>query len=795
MEKKKTVHLIGNAHLDPVWLWQWQEGFAEIKATFRSALDRMKEFDRFIFTSACGSYYMWIEQSDPAMFEEIRDRVREGRWCLVGGWFLQPDCNIPCGESFARHALITQRYFLEKFGKAATVGYNVDSFGHNGNLPMILKQSRMNAYVFMRPQPFERKFPQNLFLWQSRNGDRVMTYHIPYLYNIDESRTRFFEMIRQLDEPCDQMAFYGVGNHGGGPTVNLLNDMQKNLSEDFVYSNPERYFAEQTEEGLPLITDDLQYHAKGCYSATSEVKALNRATEQALLRTERASILSAHLANTPYPRAELRRAWENLLFHQFHDVLGGCSIMEAFDDARRFYGESLAIADRNSNFALQQISWSIDTIGNANVGSSISTEQAEELGTPVVVFNSLPFAVSMPVHLRKEYGRVIDENGTALPLQAVRDSKTDKYNGHLACLFEARVPALGYATYRFFKTPSEDAVPSPFTVTDTSVANGKVRISFDPESGEMTEYFLLDQQRDLLSAPTRLRLFNDEKSDTWAHELQAYTEETPISVKSNVRIIEKGPVRATVRVEQLFGASRIIRDYSLTANGDEVSVKARIEFREHFGVLKFEYPAAISEPCAICQIPYGWIERANDGTEQVSGDWICIKNATKGLAIATDSKHSFSANGASLLLTALRNAIFADHYGQEIRDEFCEFTEEQMIHRFSYRIFPFVSPADADRRALTLQNPLTAVPETFHRGTLPLSFAGISVSADNLLVTAVKESEDTRATVLRLLECNGTDTEATVTLFGFTFPVAIPKNSVATYRIENGVVTKTDFIE
>ena len=189
---KKNVYLIGNAHLDPVWLWQWQEGFAEIKATFRSALDRMKEFDDFIFTSACGSYYMWIEQIDPAMFEEIRTRVREGRWCLVGGWFLQPDCNIPCGESFARHALITQRYFLEKFGKTATVGYNVDSFGHNGSLPMILRQSRMNAYVFMRPQPFERKFPQNLFLWQSRNGDRVMTYHIPYLYNIDESRKHFF---------------------------------------------------------------------------------------------------------------------------------------------------------------------------------------------------------------------------------------------------------------------------------------------------------------------------------------------------------------------------------------------------------------------------------------------------------------------------------------------------------------------------------------------------------------------------------------------------------------------------
>ena len=113
----KKIHLIGNSHLDPIWLWQWQEGFAEIKATYRAALDRMKDFPDFTFTAACGSYYAWIEQSDPAMFEEIRARVAEGRWCLVGGWWLQPDCNLPTGESFARHALVTQRYFKEKFGK------------------------------------------------------------------------------------------------------------------------------------------------------------------------------------------------------------------------------------------------------------------------------------------------------------------------------------------------------------------------------------------------------------------------------------------------------------------------------------------------------------------------------------------------------------------------------------------------------------------------------------------------------------------------------------------------------
>ena len=161
------IPLIGNAHLDPVWLWRWQEGFSEILATFRSALDRMKDFPDFIFTCACSAYYEWVEEVDPAMFEEIKQRVQEGRWHIVGGWYLQPDCNMPDGESFARHGLIGQRYFKEKFGVTATTGYNVDSFGHNANLPKILKASGMNNYTFMRPYPEEQGRNESLFKWES----------------------------------------------------------------------------------------------------------------------------------------------------------------------------------------------------------------------------------------------------------------------------------------------------------------------------------------------------------------------------------------------------------------------------------------------------------------------------------------------------------------------------------------------------------------------------------------------------------------------------------------------------
>ena len=179
MEKKPEVHLIGNAHLDPIWLWRWQEGCGEVLQTFRSALDRLNEYPDFVFTCSSAAYYRWVEEIDPDMFEEIRARVKEGRWVPVNGWWIQPDCNMPSAESFARQALYSQLYYYEKFGVICHTGYNVDSFGHNYMIPQLLKQSGMDHYVMMRPGPHENpNVPHRLFWWESPDGSRVLTYHI-----------------------------------------------------------------------------------------------------------------------------------------------------------------------------------------------------------------------------------------------------------------------------------------------------------------------------------------------------------------------------------------------------------------------------------------------------------------------------------------------------------------------------------------------------------------------------------------------------------------------------------------
>lgn len=796
----KKVHLIGNSHLDPVWLWTWQEGFAEIKATFKSALDRMREFDDFTFTSACASYYMWIEHSDPAMFREIQERVKEGRWCVVGGWFLQPDCNIPSGESFARHALISQRYFNRVFGRMAEIGYNVDSFGHNGNIPQLLRQARMKNYVFMRPQEHEKKLDQNLFIWESADGSRVTAYRIPFYYNLDERKFDCFEKIRTLDGSCDEMAFYGVGNHGGGATVALLNKMHGELSKDFIYSTPTAFFASQEGKKLPILKEDLQYHAKGCYSAQSEVKQNNRICEKLLLATEKYSTLSKKLMNTPYPAKELTRAWHNTLFNQFHDILGGCCIPEAFEDARRMHGEAKSICDRLLNYATQQISWNVDTIGSHKVGNSISPEQANEIGLPVVVFNPHDHEVTGSVYLRfayhaqQNYDRITDGEGNELPLQKVRDSKTNQDRKY-AKIFEATVPAFGYRVYRLYQKPST-VEENRLEVSANGMQNDFLRVAFDPDTGEMLSLFDKKANKELLAASSSIRLFDDEDYDTWAHKIETYDKEVPVTLKKvSVKAIETGPVRATFRVEQYFGDSYIRRDYSLHATSGVLSVKTKLDFHEKFRILKLCFPVNTKTERAYGKIPFGSIERPVDQTEQVGGDWICLGSCGDGLTVSNDFGYSFDSNKNLLSMTVLRSALFADHYaGEEFRDEFCEFME-QGEHRFSYTLSPFESFSQNERVAEELQTPLWAVRETFHKGTLPTIFEGVSVSAPNVSVSAIKAQEDGRGYILRLYELDGIDTDVTVRLFDRKTTVYVPHNSIKTLWFDEADIIETDFIE
>lgn len=410
MNPSKEIHMIGCAHLDPVWLWPWTEGMSEIKSTFQAALDRLDEFPDFIFTCSSAAYYEWLEEAFPDIFAKIQKYVAEGRWVIVGGWYVQPDVNIPCGEALARHGLYSQRYYLEKFGKICRTGYNLDSFGHSAMLPQLLHKSGMDSYVFSRPRLFENADIPELFTWRSADGSqvtgvRMQAYGGPGFQG--KSRPDLLAdriaMRRDTEGDLPRMYFYGVANHGGGPTIATLKELERIRQKDeyVLYSSPDAYIMTLKDTALPVWEQDLQVHAIGCYTAHLPIKQLNRRAETGLLSAEALGAIAHMALGTPQRRERLKDGWKRVMFNQFHDIICGCCIPEAYRDAAASYGYAQEIANEQANRALQQITWNIDTLGDDDLPRSKDEDFKlwgfSEKGTPLVIYNPMPFPVEMPV--------------------------------------------------------------------------------------------------------------------------------------------------------------------------------------------------------------------------------------------------------------------------------------------------------------------------------------------------------------------------------------------------------------
>jgi alpha-mannosidase len=789
MQSELKIHLIGNAHLDPVWLWRWQEGLAEIKATFRSALDRMMEFPEFTFTCSSASYYQWVEENAPEMFEEIRERIKEGRWIIAGGWWLQSDCNIPAGESFVRHGLYGQRYFFEKFGAMAKTGYNVDSFGHNGMLPQILLKSGMHNYVFMRPGKEEKDLPGNLFWWESEDGSRVMTFRIPFDYGMgwgdpnstDPTEKQKLIATRKLAEELgyDLMGFYGVGNHGGGPTIanlTMIRQMQREWGNGCLLMNsPDAYFEEmrQKVKNLPVVKDDLQHHASGAYSAHSEIKCSNRRAEHRLLTAEKFCSITQHMLGLPYPHTRINKAWQNVLFNQFHDIITGCSIKEAYQDARESYGEALNIGAEALNGALQKISWSINTMGTEMLSLSKEKDwvlwEQDNMGIPLVVFNPLSWEVRIPVQVNKLLKGITDETGQALQIQVVRGSRTnldDKWD----TLFIGNIPAMGYRVYRIFKDkelPIQSKQPA-LIADDTSLENDFIRLELD-KTGVIRRLYDKRIHAEALAGEGALPVVIDEHDcDTWAHFIFEFRKEVGRFGNADIRLIEHGPVRGRLRVTSRYASSTLQQDFIIYNDRPEVEVMATVDWREKHKMLKLSFPVNVQNPRAVYEIPYGYIVRPVNGEEEPGQQWLDVSGThgdaqfDYGLALLNDCKYSFDVKGNDLRMTVVRSPIFADHYG--LRDEYCEFMDQGM-HEFRYVLLPHTGSwreAGIVKKAYELNVPPIQIVETYHKGILPQKMGTVSISEDNIIATALKWAEDENGYILRCYETCGRATRAKI---------------------------------
>ncbi len=764
----RTLHMIGHSHIDPVWLWQWPEGFSEVRATFRSALDRLAEFDDFVYTASSAAFYDWVERNDPEMFDEIGQRVAEGRWQVVGGWWVEPDCNVPCGESFARQALIGQRYFAEKFGVTASVGFNPDSFGHHGMLPQILAKSGLSSYVFMRPGPHEQGLPGRVFWWESDDGSRVLAFRIPYEYGSwgKALDTHVRRCADEIKPPVDHMmCFYGVGDHGGGPTAENLESIRRLQSDralpELSLSSPDRFFAAVREAGveLPVVHSELQHHASGCYATHSGIKRWNRRAENLLLGAERLCAVAGRVTGHRTDE-DLGRAWRNVLFNQFHDLLPGTSIEPAYDDARDELGEAAAVSARALHSALQSITWRIDV-------------PAEDGTTPIVVWNphSWPSRRCVELELARlgDADALVDDVDRDVAIQSVQSLATAGGSRRRAA-FVADLPPLGYRLYRVRPARARQDL-APVAATDTTLESDRLRVRLDPDTGRLVSLYDKGAEVEVLRGEGARAEVLDDPSDTWSHGVLRFDDLVGAFTATRVRLVEQGPVKAVVRVESAYESSRLVQDFALYRDLDYLDVRVLVDWREQQKVCKLRFPTNLHSPKATYEIPFGHVERGADGEEEPGQRWVDLTGVSRdsgevyGLSLANDAKHSFDLRGAELSLTVLRSPIYAHHDPHRPDPDGLYSYQDQGIQTFSYRLVPHAAGWERSgivRLATELNQPATALLESFHEGRLPRSDSYLEIDAPSVVMSALKVAEDGGALVLRCYETNRVATPARI---------------------------------
>ena len=557
------------------------------------------------------------------------------------------------------------------------------------------------------------------------------------------------------------MVFYGVGDHGGGPTHATLEKLTSMMKEDtsLLFSDPESYFAELEKYGdqIPVIKGDLQHHASGCYSTDGPGKQAHKHAEAELVDAEKMMSVAHEKLGLPYEADALRQSWKTLLFNEFHDIMGGCSLREALEDMHQELGGVRGAARDHLNKALQKIAFHVDTENGKPYSLTKEFDwtnwETAAGGAPVIVFNTLSWPVKAPVQVYNVASRIEDEEGQAVPVQNVRAARTTSQKQD--SIFLAEVPAMGYRLYRMGRhLPAPEFAENDLSFGEDHIENEFFRIRF--EGGEICE--ILDKRigRNILRSPIGLKVIDCSAADTWAHGIFTFHDLRGCFRGISAKATETGPVRATICLDSSYGASKLRLMVSLLPKEARIYLSARLLWVEEQAMAKLSVPLTMEAQTASFEQAYAVVEKTPSGREQPAQMWGDVTGALKdgsvyGAALANDSRYSYETDGSELRLTLARSAAYADHAGPKVRDEFSE-CMDLGEHRIEMVLVPHVGSAMScgiDQAAQELMHPLMPIFETYHPGELPKKDSFASVGGP-VRITALKQAEDGNGIIVRL---------------------------------------------
>ena len=761
--------MIGNTHFDPVWLWKWDEAMSSITATFRSALMRMKEYPEFKYSFATPPVFEWIKNTSPELFEEIKEKVADGQWELAEGWYLQPDCYTPLGESLVRQGLYGQKYLKENFGKYSDIVFNIDSFGHPPTLPQILTKSGIKNYVFCRPEGRHIELKEPLFNWKSKDGSEILTYRDDFPYKPDTK-----DAIEEAkDLPYDTMQVYGVTDHGGAPTIKSIEEIRE--SENAVFSTVGEFFDGRKTDYT--VEDEFITGDYGVYANNTEIKAKHRIAEYAVLNAEKASVIANN-----YDGETLKKCWQDVLFNEFHDILGGACIKEAYVDAENMLGRATITANEIMHYNLLRVTNNVkmpgknpDNIWNIVVWNLNSNEYDGYIEAEVQWVHEFPW-----------YDKGIlleDADGNKYECQIIRErSVIPRFRSRF--LFKAKIPPMGYKAFKLIKT-EEDVVNKPLeNANELETKRYIIKLS---ENGFLESVWDKKTEKKIAENLLKPVCYTDD-GDTWAFNTTGFGEELEPFTLDKIEAVESGEMRNIIKATYYFRRSKLEMYYTIYEDESYIDVRYRVNWNEKHTILKLVSESG--ENAHISSVPYGSVERGENTAEMPMGEWV----KTDNLTFFANHIFSYTMADKKLGLTVLRSPIYGDLRISDIDlDTDYEILEQGRKEGTVRVAFDLSKPEPII--ATEFNNPPIVLCEANHDGEMSSEGSFVNYDADSVCVMVLKKAEDKDSVIIRGNEFKGNNQTMKLTAFGKNYTLDISPYEIFTAEIKDGTIRKVNMLE
>jgi alpha-mannosidase len=807
-----TIQVVGHAHMDMNWLWTYSETMKMCNDNLRQAVAFMAEFPDYTMVQSQAAVYYFVEKVDPSLFRLVQKYVKEGRLEPVGGMWTEGDMNLSSGEAITRSFLLGQRFFLNRFGKTANIGWLPDNFGHISQMPQILKLAGCDYFYFHRCKPYK-----GTFWWMGSDSSTVLCYAND-TYNGDINPELRNELKLITPDKHRLLQITGIGDHGGGPTranINMVHQLDKTKGYPAVkFTTAGDFFrkASKEMEGRPTHTGEMQFIFEGCYSNVAGIKEGNRNCENSLYATEFFNTLR-WLNGEPYPADEVRDLWTNVAFNQFHDILPGSGIYEANKESVARYTEVLRKSNELRDQAFRKMADEVDFKSG--------------LGQPVVAFNLQPrihktiveanvFSNEPPLTAEESswgdyYGSkyikpvnkgqgniasvlVRDGTGKSYPAQIVWGKVTPPgYTSRVAFIADD-IPSGGYKTY-YVDMAKPGEFNDPIAFKDNTFETDFFRIQFDMKTGGIVSLFDKRSGTQFVREGGRLNLLKiyleDKKGGMKSWTINKIVGIEDVTHVVSVNVVENGPVRACVETVKTWGKSRFIERTILYRAYPRIDYDMEVHWLETGSdstdspMLRAEFPISLNNPGFYCQVPFDVVERPVDGmlrgkdapgsqkhqnaygiqAEESNGQevpaqkWVDVTDGKVGIALLNRTKYGHSFHNGNLRLTLMRSAGEPDLYPN--------------LGKFniSYALFPhtgdwkngvWAEGDDFNVPVYAAEPPSMALVKT--HATRPEQDAFISIDSPGVILSGFKPAEEGNELIVRLAETEGKETEANLSL-------------------------------